>query len=111
MIKLTTPIPEGVIGLKKVCSEPCALHQQKLMGMRTDPCEVDGYISMPSRQMTLIDREAYQRVPRGLVWSTRVFLYGNILRTTHKDLTTGLSPSQYGGNPQDFGGINSTSSL
>lgn len=41
-------IPKGIIGLKRACSEPCALHQQKLMAMWIDPCEADGYISMPS---------------------------------------------------------------
>ena len=85
-------IPKGTVGLKRVRSEPCALHQQKLMATRTNLCETDGYISIPSWQMTLIDREAYQRVLCGLTWSTRMFLYGNIFRTMHKDPTTRLSP-------------------
>ena len=104
-------IPKGIIGLKRACSEPCALHQQKLMAMWIDPCEADGYISMPSWRMTLTEGEAYRRVLCGLMWSTRMFLYGNILHTMHKDPTTWLSPYQNGGYPQDLGGINSTSSL
>ena len=41
-------IPKGTVGLKRVRSEPCALHQQKLMATWTNLCETDGYISIPS---------------------------------------------------------------
>ena len=76
-----------------------------------DPCKVDGYISLPGRWMTLTDREAYRRVLRGLTYFTRIFLYGNILRNTHKDPIARFSPSYNEEYPQDLDGINSTFSL
>jgi len=77
----------------------------------TDPRKVDKYISLPGRRMTLIDKEAYQWVLRGLTNFTCIFLYGNILHTMHKDPITWFSSSQTGEYPQDLDGINSTFSL
>ena len=52
-------IPKRTVGVKRVRPKPYALHKQKLTAMWTDPCEADGYISLPCRRMTLADEEAY----------------------------------------------------
>ena len=81
-------IPKKTVGVKRVRPKPYALHKQKPTVMRTYPCEANGYISLPSQLRTLTNGEAYRQVLRGLTWSTRMFLYGNILLTTYKDPTT-----------------------
>ena len=70
------------------------------MAMQMDPYEANKYISILGRWMTPIDGEAYRRVLHGLAWSTHMSLYGNVLHTTHNDLTTRLWPSQYEGIPK-----------